>query len=281
MVNPTHPLVARVIVNRIWQHLFGRGIVASVDNFGVLGEAPTHPELLDFLADNFIRDGWSVKRLIRELVLSRTYQLSSHAGGGRAVEIDPSNRLLSHASVRRLEAEAIRDAILAVSGRLDERMYGPSVPVHLTAFMEGRGRPESGPLDGAGRRSLYLSVRRNFLSSMFLAFDYPVPFTSTGRRSVSNVPAQALTMMNSPFVVAEARRWAERTLAAAGRSAAERVDDLYLAAFARPACDAECQSALTFLEAQSRRYGGEPGDGRAWADLCHVLLNVKELIYIR
>ncbi|HEV3002959.1 MAG TPA: DUF1553 domain-containing protein, partial [Pirellulales bacterium] len=185
------------------------------------------------------------------------------------------------ANVRRLEAEAIHDAVLAVSGRLDERMYGPGVAVHLTPFMEGRGRPESGPVDGAGRRSVYQSVRRNFLNSMFLAFDYPIPFTTTGRRSVSNVPAQALTLMNSPFVVAEARRWAERALSAAGRSAAERLDDLYLAAYARPTCDGERQSALAFLDEQGRRYGGEPGDGRAWADLCHVLLNVKEFIYIR
>jgi hypothetical protein len=278
MVDPKHPLVARVIVNRVWQHLFGRGIAASVDNLGVLGEAPTHPELLDFLADGFTWEDWSIKQLVRKLVLSRTYQLSS-VPSGRAAEVDPRNVLLSHMNVRRLEAEAIRDAILAVSGRLDERLYGPSVPVHLTAFMEGRGRPESGPLDGAGRRSLYLCVRRNFLSAMFLAFDYPIPFTSTGRRSVSNVPAQALTMMNSPFVVAEARRWAERTLAAA-RSTVERVDDLYVAAFARPASEAERQSAVAFLDEQSRRYGGQPGDGRAWSDLCHVLLNVKEFIYI-
>jgi len=280
MVDPQHPLLARVIVNRVWQHLFGRGIVATVDNFGVLGEPPTHPELLDFLAERFVENGWSIKRLVRELVVSRAYQLSSRPSS-RAMDADPRNLLLSHANMRRLEAEAIRDAVLAVSGRLDERMYGPSVATHLTPFMEGRGRPESGPLDGAGRRSIYLSVRRNFLSSTFLAFDFPIPFTTTGRRSVSNVPSQALTMMNSPFVVAEARNWAAHTLATAGRSAGERVDELYVAAYARPATDAERQGALAFVAEQSRRYGGAPDDPRAWADLCHVLLNVKEFIYIQ
>jgi hypothetical protein len=279
MVDPQKPLVARVIVNRVWQHLFCRGIVATVDNFGKLGEPPTHPELLDHLAATFVEEGWSIKRLIRELVLSRTYQFSSNASS-RAGEIDPQNLLLSHANVRRLEVEAIRDAVLAVSGRLDQRMYGPSVATHLTTFMEGRGRPESGPLDGAGRRSIYLSVRRNFLSTMFLAFDYPIPLTTTGRRSVSNVPAQALVMMNSPFILAEARRWADRASAAAASSPSQRIDDLYLAALGRPAGDEEHKNAMTFLDLQARRYGGQTDDTRAWADLCHVLLNVKEFIYV-
>ena len=275
-----HPLVARVIVNRVWQHLFGRGIVASVDNFGVLGERPTHPELLDYLADEFVRDGWSIKRLIRSLMLSRTYQMSS-APSRESLARDPRNLLWQHMQLKRLEAEAIRDAILAVSGRLDERMFGPSVPVFLTPFMEGRGKPASGPLDGAGRRSVYINVRRNFMNTMFLAFDYPTPFTSTGRRTVSNVPAQALTMMNSPFVVAEARRWAERDLATPAASAAERIERLYLAAFGRPPTSAESADALAFLAEQAVRYAASADDSRPWADLCHVLLNVKEFIFVR
>lgn len=275
-----HPLVARVIVNRVWQHLFGRGIVASVDNFGVLGEPPTHPELLDYLANEFVRDHWSIKRLIRSLLLTQTYRMSS-APSPESLARDPRNLLWQHMPLKRLEAEALRDAILAVSGRLDERMFGPSVPVYLTPFMEGRGRPASGPLDGAGRRSIYLNVRRNFLNTMFLAFDYPTPFTSTGRRTVSNVPAQALTMMNSPFVVAEARRWAERALAEPAASSAERVGRLYLAAFGRPPTTPESVDALAFLAEQSTRYGAAENDPRAWADLCHVLLNVKEFIFVR
>ncbi|HEX5270771.1 MAG TPA: PSD1 and planctomycete cytochrome C domain-containing protein, partial [Gemmataceae bacterium] len=161
MTDPSvNPLIARVMVNRVWHHVFGRGIVASVDNFGVLGEAPTHPELLDFLADRFVKDGWSVKRLIRSLVLTHAYQMSSNPDA-RARQLDPQDLLLYSMRVRRLEAEAIRDAILAASGRLDRHLYGPSVPIHLTPFLDGRGRPASGPLDGDGRRSLYLAVRRN------------------------------------------------------------------------------------------------------------------------
>jgi hypothetical protein len=206
----------------------------------------------------------------------------SSVSSPQSLEKDPRNLLWQHIPLKRLEAEAIRDAILAVSGRLDERMYGPSVPVYLTPFMEGRGKPAGGPLDGDGRRSIYITVRRNFLSSMFQAFDYPTPFTSAGRRTVSNVPAQALTMMNGPFVVAEARRWAERALAEPAASAAERVERLYLAAFGRSPTPAESADALAFLAEQARRYAAAAGDDpRPWADLCHVLLNVKEFIFVR
>ncbi len=208
-----NPLVARVMANRVWQHLFGEGLVRSVDNFGLLGEAPTHSELLDHLATSLRNDGWSIKRLIRRIVLSRTYQMSSapHADtASKVAEIDPANRLLHAQRVRRLEGEALRDAILAVSGELNPRMEGESVPVHLTEFMQGRGRPkESGPLDGDGRRSLYIKVQRNFLTPLLTAFDYPPPATTVGHRNVSNVPAQALILLNDPFVIEQARHWAQ------------------------------------------------------------------------
>src|SRR5262249_23119302 len=162
-------------------------------------ERPTHPELLDWLANEFVRQGWAMKDMHRLMLLSATYRQSSRGeeDGDRA---DPKNELLHKMPIRRLEAEAVRDPPLAgaggvVSGRLDRRMYGPGPLPHLSEFMIGRGRPASGPLDGDGRRGLYLNVRRNFLNPMFLAFDYPVPFSTMGRRSVSNVPAQALTML--------------------------------------------------------------------------------------
>jgi hypothetical protein len=181
--------------------------------------------------------------------------------------------------VRRLEAECIRDAILAVSGRLDRKMYGRGVLPYLTPFMIGRGRPASGPLDGAGRRSLYINVRRNFLTPMFLAFDYPIPFTTIGRRSVSNVPAQALTLMNNPFVVEQAARWARRELADKNVSAAKRITRMYVTAFGRPPTTSELNEALGFLVEQGKEYG-RADDPRAWGDLCHVLMNVKEFIFI-
>ncbi len=214
MTAASNPLLARVLVNRVWQHHFGRGIVPTPDDFGVMGRPPSHPELLDYLSAEFMREGWSIKKLHRELVLSSAYRMTS-AAQPAADAADPTNTLLHRASSRRLEAECIRDALLAVSGRLDRSLFGPGVPPHLTPFMSGRGRPAaSGPLDGAGRRSIYITVRRNFLTPMFLAFDYPTPFTTIGRRSVSNVPAQALVMMNSPLVWEQAAVWAKRVLAA-------------------------------------------------------------------
>jgi len=280
LVAEDNPLVRRVIVNRLWHHLFGRGLVASVDDFGVMGQAPSHPELLDYLAVEFGEGGWSIKGMLRRLVLSRAYGMASEAHPdndlARLAEIDPENVLLHRAPLRRLQAEAIRDGILAVSGRLDASVGGPSVPVHLTSFMGGRGRPgSSGPLDGDGRRSLYLAVSRNFLSPFLLAFDKPGPFNAMGRRSLSNVPAQALALMNDPFVLGQARGWAERMVAQEGWDDEERIQQLFLSAYARRATAAELGQILDFLG----RAGGSRQE--AWSELCHVLINKKEFIYLR
>jgi len=270
LLDPSCPLLPRVMVNRIWQHHFGEGIVRSVDDFGALGQRPTHPELLDFLAAEFVRQGWSVKKMHRLMLLSSAYQMAS-TSGAEADKIDPENKLLHRMPVRREEAECVRDAILAVSGRLDRTMYGPGVMPHLTPFMAGRGRPTaSGPLDGAGRRSIYVNVRRNFLSPMFLAFDYPVPFSTMGRRSVSNVPAQALTLMNNPFVEQQAESWARHVLPE--KDARKRVALMYEAALGRLPSAEEMADALGFV--------GVGDDVRAWADLAHALFNVKEFIFV-
>ncbi len=279
-----NPFIARVIVNRVWHHLFGRGIVSTVDNFGVLGQPPSHPELLDHLSARFVEQGWSIKRLIHDLMLSSTYQMSSKPDDDRAEQADPENILLHRMPVRRLEGEAIRDAILAISGRLDERLEGPSVPVYLTAFMTGRGRPGSGPLDGAGRRSIYTSIRRNFLPPMMLAFDMPIPFNPVGRRNVSNVPAQPLILMNDPFVVEQAKIWAERVFRDSELTAEQRIADMYESAFGRPPTEMETEEGLAFLQQQATAYGtgGDAWktDRRVWADYGHVLWNVKEFIFI-
>jgi hypothetical protein len=266
-----NPFISRVIVNRVWHHLFGRGIVASTDNFGVMGDRPTHPELLDYLADRFVREGWSMKKLIREMVLSRTYQMSSHPDA-KADAADPENLLLHRMRLRRLEGEAIRDAMLCVSGRLNSKMYGPSVPVHLTPFLDGRGKPASGPLDSDGRRSLYIAVRRNFLSPMMLAFDAPSPFSTVGRRTVSNVPAQSLILLNDPFVHQMAEAWGKQ-LAASSVSSKEKMSQMYLQAFARPPTADELGDCLLFLDQKN-------GDVKAWSDLAHVMFNVKEFIFL-
>jgi hypothetical protein len=169
--------------------------------------------------------------------------------------------------------------MLSVSGRLDGRTFGPSVAVHLTAFQDGRGRPASGPLDGDGRRSVYLAVRRNFLSSFLLAFDTPAPFSTMGRRTVSNVPAQALILMNDPFVHGQAERWANTVLTAGG-TPGERITAMYQAAFARAPSESELAACLGFVERQSHLTGGKPDDPAAWTDLAHALFNAKEFIYL-
>lgn len=283
LLDPANPFPARVMANRIWQHLFGRGIVDSVDNFGVLGKPPTHPELLDALAIQFVRDGWSIKNMIRSVMLSRTYRMDSQVVPEFA-DRDPQNLWWHRMPIRRLEGEAIRDAMLVVSGRLDRTLSGPSVPVHLTPFMQGRGRPGSGPLDGAGRRSIYTSVNRNFLSPMMIAFDTPIPFTTVGRRNVSNVPAQALILMNDQFVLDQSRLWAKRVLAEQPADTTSRIQRLYEAAFTRAATEAEVNEGIEFLKSQAAAVGNGVNwqqDERVWADLCHVLFNVKEFVFLK
>ena len=279
---PSNPLVARVIVNRVWQHVFGRGIVGTPDNFGYLGERPTHPELLDHLAWQFVHeDGWSLKRLTKRLVLTDAFAQSSRAATGRAAEVDPGNLLLHRMPVRRLEAEAIRDAVLAVSGRLDPRVGGPPVPVHLTEFIIGRGRPErSGPLDGDGRRSLYTAVPRNFLPTMMVVFDYPTPFSTVGRRNTTNVPGQPLTLMNDPFLHEQARFWSGRVLRTMPGVADEaRIRWMFETAFARPAKEAELSACLgTLADLRALHTGGQESD--AWSDFAHALFNANEFIYL-
>ena len=287
---PENPYASRVMVNRIWHHLFGRGIVPSTNNFGVLGQRPTHPQLLDHLASRFTRDGWSVKGMIKTIVLSQTYRMSS-TSDPQANQLDATNQLLHHKPVKRLEGEVIRDQLLTVSGRLDRKMYGPSVPIFLNEFMQGRGRPGNGPLDGHGRRSIYLSVRRNFLHPMLLTFDMPIPFNSMGRRNVSNVPAQSLILMNDPFVVGQAELWAKRLLADPQWKALEpsqridaRLQNVYLNAFCRPPNAEEKQHLRQFLQSQGEALNipvaVRADDLRVWKDLVHILVNAKEFIFI-
>lgn len=302
LVDPSNPLLSRVIVNRIWQHHFGNGIVRTPDDFGRMGLPPSHPELLDWLASELIRRNWSLKAVHRRMLETSAYRQASAIldfklpildSEGRSNEpenlnskiqnpksVDPENRLLHHMPLRRLEAEAVRDSILAVSGQLNTAAYGPSVLPYLTPYMEGRGRPNSGPLDGEGRRSVYINARRNFLTPLLLAFDYPVTFTCIGRRSTSTIPAQALTLMNDPFVVEQAGQWAQRVLANPNISTHQRIESLYQVAFARAPTADELADAIDFLQEQSLRHRTGSNDPRVWADLCHVLINLKEFIFI-
>ena len=280
LIDNSNPLTRRVIVNRLWHHLTGRGLVASVDNFGVLGSKPSHPELLDYLATEFSNQGWSIKAMIRRIVLSQTYRMDSESEIVTP-DADPENQLLYKARVRRLQGEAIRDSLLAVSGELDDAMYGPGVPIHLTAFMQGRGRPgRNGPVDGDRRRSIYIEVRRNFLSPMMLAFDTPIPFNSIGKRNQSNVPAQALILMNDPLVIEQAEKWATRILDAPGDQS-EKLNSAFECAMGRLPDAQEQENLINFINTQAESYGANPDDLRVWKDLCHVLFNLKEFIYLK
>ena len=279
IAHPENPLTARVMVNRIWRHLFGRGIVETVDNFGLQGKLPTHPELLDHLAVSFMENGWSVKKMIRQIVLSETFKRSTNASS-KSKKQDPQNLLLQHFPIRRLEAEAIRDGILATSGRLDTTMFGEPFDVYLTGFLEGRGRPpQSGEVDGDGRRSIYQTIRRNFLPQFMMAFDMPTPFSTFGKRNTSNVPAQSLALMNDPFVKGQAEFWAKR-LMEKEMKLENRIEKIYLTAFARKPKKEELKEAVHFFEEQKDLNEGKE-EWQIWADYCHAVFNMKEFIFLK
>lgn len=276
----SNPLVARVFVNRLWHYVFGQGLVRTVDNFGHLGERPSHPELLDHLAARFVRDGWSIKKMLRLLVMSHAFQQSSRAGDA-ALEIDPENRYLSHMPVRRLDADAIRDSILAASGQINFRMYGPGVNVYYTSKTEGGG--PKGPLDGESRRSVYLRIRRNAHNPFLEAFDAPKPTTTRGRRDVTNVPAQSLTMLNDPFVIDQAAKWSKR-LVTEQHLPAERVRIMYEQALAREPTKNELQTTMDFVAALQSEHADtadhDTRQQRIWQDVAHAIFCVKEFIYV-
>ena len=227
-----NPLTARVMVNRIWHHIFGRGLVASVDDLGRFGDAPSHPELLDFLAARFTSQGWSVKRLIRLLVLSQAFR-QSNTTSPEALQVDPQNRLLHHYPLRRLAAESIRDAILAASGQLKTTLYGPSIQP-FREFPKDYRKLYSGPLDGEGRRSIYLKVTRMEGPRFLELFDFPVPSVARGRRDVTNVPSQALALLNDPFVLQQAGRWADRLVSRNHAAPRQRIVHMFRVALSRP-----------------------------------------------
>jgi len=279
LVDPSNPLLARVYVNRVWHHLFGRGIVESVDDFGVMGKKPTHPELLDYLATQFVENGWSTKWLLREIMLSSTFHMSSRTDS-ESEQIDPTNQLLHRMPIRRLTGEVIRDHLLAVSGRLDRKLYGKSVQVHITPFMRGNRTPkDSGPVDGDGRRSIYTEIRRNHLPSFLAAFDKPPPFMAIGKRTVSNSPTQSLILLNDPLVHDQALLWAKRLLENEANDEA-RIAEAFELAFARQPDQNEMEASLAFLEQQQEAYEEENARELAWRDLCHTLVNVKEFIHV-
>ncbi len=276
-----NPLTARVVVNRLWHHLFGGGIVPTTDDFGPQGQPASHPELLDAMAVNFAEEGWSIKKMIRAIVLSKTYAQSSVTNPtndtDRLAEVDPTNSLLYRMRVRRLPAESIRDQILAVCGQLSREQFGKSVPTYRTQFMTGRGGRKSGPMDGDGRRSIYLAVYRNFLNPFMSAFDVPSPFGPKGRRSVSNVPAQSLTLLNDPFVLEQADRWS-RKLLETDQSDEQRIVSMIRSAHGIVPSQSQIDRLSAFVREQADDGKSEQ---QTWADVAHMLLNMKASYFLR
>jgi hypothetical protein len=282
IVRTDNPLTARVMVNRIWQHHFGRGIVSTPSNFGRLGRRPSHPELLDWLASEFMRSGWSVKQMHRIIMNSETYQMASEYTASSALEKDPENVLLWRYPQRRLEGEAIRDSILATSGNLNLKAggpgYFPSVPeqVRKAVYKGIWSVNDDGP--DVWRRGVYSYYKRGMKYPMFEVFDQPDPNTTCEGRSVSTVPTQALTLLNNDFVLKQAKFFAQRVLAEAGAEQVAQVRAAYRTALAREPSDSELRANVEFLNRRQAAPGGSAL--QALTDLCDVILNLNEFIYI-
>ncbi|MEQ2006338.1 MAG: PSD1 and planctomycete cytochrome C domain-containing protein [Limisphaerales bacterium] len=273
---PENPLTARVMVNRVWQHLFGDGIVSTPDNFGATGERPTHPELLDYLANRFVASGWSVKKLVREVVLTRTYQLSS-ASDAKNFAADPDNNFLWRSNQRRLDAESIRDGILAVSGRLDLKAPNGSPLSGLSDTDLGRAARTA--LKGDSRnRSVYLPIVRDMLPEALDLFDFAEPSLVVAAREVTTVPSQALYMLNSPFIQENAAAFAKRFQ---GTSAdpKERITTAYLLAFSRPPTAAEIVRAESYLNTHASGRGSS--SEAALNTFCQALFASAEFRYVK
>ncbi|MFN0055164.1 MAG: PSD1 and planctomycete cytochrome C domain-containing protein [Planctomycetales bacterium] len=299
LVQPRHPLTARVVVNRVWQQYFGRGIVSTPDNFGRSGALPSHPELLDWLATEFMRSGWSFKKLHRLIMTSAVYRQSSQtslatAASGASTPTaaepqseDPDNLLLSRMPLRRLESEIIRDALLAVSGRLDGATGGPPVPVKPLpdgmVVVETQNLPAG---QSPFRRSLYLVTRRNYQPTELSVFDQPIVATNCTRRTSAAVALQSLAMLNGQFVTEQSEAFARRVIAAAGSDEPQRIDLAFRLALARSPTAEELELSRQLLARQRQRKGAEPettpaqADGEALFHLCHMLLNTNEFLYV-
>ena len=252
-------LLARVAVNRIWHHHFGRGIVATPNDFGLQGKPPTHPKLLDFLAQDLIASGWSIKQLHRKILLSATWQQSTAASADK-MKIDPENQWFWRYTPRRLEAEIVRDSMLAVSGQLDGKMFGP-----------GTLNPDQ------SRRSIYFMIKRSRLVPMMQIFDQPEPLSSQGSRPSTTIAPQALLFMNNRQVV----KWAAGFAKSLNKSDAEvAVQELYQRALGRAPSESELRKNLEFLRLQAASYGNNNGQELALADLCQVIFGLNEFIYL-
>jgi hypothetical protein len=283
LTQPDHPLTSRVMANRIWRWHFGRGIVPSTDNFGKLGERPSNQPLLDWLAVKFMQQGWSVKEMHRLIMLSNTYQMSTKFDA-QAAEVDPENILLWRANRQRLDAEPIRDAIMAVSGDLDLSMGGTLLTYKDRQYVSDTEKRGSVDYD-RNRRAVYIPVVRSSMYEVFQAFDMPDPATSSGDRAATVVAPQALFMMNGTVVLKHTRTMAEQLLKRTDLDDAGRIRDAYERALSREPSPKEIDGALSFIAKVDHAMEGrksDPAERRtfAWQSFCKALLSSNEFIYL-
>ncbi|MCA9017275.1 MAG: DUF1553 domain-containing protein, partial [Planctomycetaceae bacterium] len=256
-------LLARVMVNRLWHHHFGRGIVETPSDFGTQGFRPTHPELLDYLAVRLIEGNWNLKPIHKLIMLSAVYQQSGESNES-GVQHDPENHLWWRRPAIRMDAEIIRDTLLSVSGSLDQKMFGPG-----TLNQEDK------------RRSIYLTVKRDKLIPILQLFDAPDAIQSVGKRNVTTVPPQALAMMNSPFIRRLSEQFAKRVRPDRNKSLEQTVNDAYLIALSRQPDPAEQQQMLQFIHYQTESYGANPQAAEvAVADFCQLVFCMNEFVFV-
>jgi hypothetical protein len=298
MSDPRNPLTARVIANRVWQHHFGAGLVPTPDDFGVTGLPPSHPELLDHLASELVRQGWHLKALHRQIMTSRAYRMSSQARFARARHRDDANHLVWRQNLRRLDAEAIRDSVLTISGRLNPTRGGPSVfptlpaEVHTTQDSAGKGWQDS-PLPEQDRRSIYLVVKRALKVPLLECFDAANGTSSIGQRTRTTVAPQALTLLNDPWIQIQAKAFANRVTREAGTDRDRQIERAFALALQRLPTRAEAKAARNLLQDQAAlvktdpkiNQQGEPptaahrdAQQSALVSLCRGLLNVNEVL---
>jgi hypothetical protein len=276
VTSPKNPLFARVMVNRLWQHHFGVGLVSTPDNLGRSGARPSHPELLDWLAVEFVRSGWSVKAIHRLILNSAVYRQSS-TSRAKAAALDSDNRLLWRYPLRRLDAEAVRDAMLVVSGELDRRLGGPYTPTRRLGGTVAVDEKQP----GARRRSLYLQQRRTQVATFLELFDAPAMALHCSARTTSTVPLQALTLLNSEFALGRADAFARRLRREAGADPERHLALAFRLAWGREPAAVERTAARRFLQAQRTAYGHlKDGEQRVWRDFCQMVLASNAFLYV-
>ncbi|MBC8166560.1 MAG: DUF1553 domain-containing protein, partial [Bryobacteraceae bacterium] len=276
LAQPEHPLTARVMVNRLWYWHFGEGIVRTPDNFGKMGERPTHPELLDYLASEFVSGGWSVKKMHRQILLSNAYRTSTGISD-EALKLDPENKLFSRFPRRRLSVEELRDGLLAIDGSLDYTVGGTLQNGAGTDGENSNGRLSISP-DTSKRRLVYLPLRRANLPSLLNLFDFGDATTMSGKRSLTTVAPQALFMMNSTFIAERAKTLAKQVAKETDGTA--RVRDLYLCVLNRAPDTAELDAALSYLDSVQKKFSEKRTESEAWFSLARVLIGSNEFIYL-